>query len=216
MTMTNLKHSFSKIIAMSCSWLVVFCLSSFTLDVDAQGQINASGIDSEESILTKAPFDRIVLTDKSDLLIEPVSPRPLPPAQKKPAPRTPNKKRSEEAEARAKEMENDPAIRILVQPLEADGIEYAVYREDIAEIVYFDDMLLKEADRLIETREFAKAFEYLLYLHNRDPEWAGLAETHRKLLLTEAKERFGESETESGLQFVNEVLAKNSGDSLAR
>lgn len=216
MTMTTLKRSLLKIIAMSCIWLVVFCLSSFTLDVDAQSQISATGADSQESLLTKAPFDRIVLTDKSDLLIEPVSPRPLPPAQKKPAPRTPNKKRSEEAEARAKEMENDPAIRILVQPLEADGIEYAVYREDVAEIVYFDDMLLKEADRLIETREFAKAFEYLLYLQNRDPQWAGLAETHRKLLLTEAKERFDASETESGLQFVNEVLAKNSGDSLAR
>jgi peptide/nickel transport system substrate-binding protein len=169
-----------------------------------------------ESLLTKAPFDRVILKDDTDLLIEPVAPRPLPPGQKKPGQRPIRGKRSAEAEARAREMENNPAVRLLIQPLEADGTEYALYREDIAEITYFEDMLLAEANRLIEAKDFPKAFEYLLYVQTRDPKWKGLAAGHRKLLVTEARDRFDAGEHNSGLQFVNEVLAIDSKDKEAR
>ncbi|MFM7592548.1 MAG: ABC transporter substrate-binding protein, partial [Isosphaeraceae bacterium] len=169
-----------------------------------------------ESLLTKAPFDRVVLKDNSDLLIEPVAPRPLPPGLKKPGQRPIMGKRSAEAEARARELENNPAMRLLVQPLEAEGTEYALYREDITEITYFEDMLLAEANRLIDSKDFPKAFEFLLYVQAREPKWNGLVATHRRLLLAEARNRFDASEYSSGLQFVNEVLGADSKDKEAR
>ena len=169
-----------------------------------------------ESLLTKAPFDRVVLKDNSDLLIEPVAPRPLPPGLKKPGQRPLRGKRSPEAEARARELENNPAMRLLVQPLEAEGTEYALYREDITEVTYFEDMLLAEANRLIDSKDYPKAFEYLLYVQAREPKWNGLAATHRRLLMAEARDRFAAEEYSSGLQFVNEVLVVDSKDREAR
>ena len=169
-----------------------------------------------ETLLTRAPFDRIQLADMTELDVEPVTPRPLPPAKKAPLKKAPNRKRTAETEARLKEAEKDPAIRLVVQPLEADGAEYAVYRDDMTGVIYFEDMLLAEAAKLTAAGDFPKAFEYLLLVQARDPKWAGLAETHRKLLLAEAKERFSNSDLSSGLQFVTEALAKNPADAEAK
>ncbi|MFM1801485.1 MAG: hypothetical protein RJA81_837, partial [Planctomycetota bacterium] len=213
--MNHMNRTYGKTIPLLCSISLVILLGLSGISEAQSPSATTAGQDTN-SLLVKAPFDRIILSDKTDLLIEPVSPRPLPPAQKKPAPRQPNRNRSREAEARAKEMENDPAIRILVQPLEAEGMEYAVYREDITEILYFDDMLLAEADRLTNQGEFAKAFEHLLYVNSRNPEWSGLSDSYRKLLLAESKERFEAGELASGLQFVMEALTSDSRDEQAR
>jgi len=172
--------------------------------------------DQPETLLTRAPFDRIQLADMTELDVEPVAPRPLPPAKKAPLKKAPNRKRTAETEARLKEAEKDPAIRLVVQPLEADGAEYAVYRDDMTGVIYFEDMLLAEAGKLTAAGDFPKAFEYLLLVQARDPKWAGLAEAHRKLLLAEAKERFGNADLSAGLQFVTEALAKNPADAEAK
>lgn len=170
-----------------------------------------------ETLLTRAPFDRIQLADMTEIEVEPVTPRPLPPVKKASIKRSPTRKqRSPETEARLTEAEKDPAIRIMIQPLEADGAEYAVYREDMTRVVYFEEMLLAEADKLTAAGDFAKAFEYLMLVQARDANWAGLAESHRRLLLAEARERFQQSDLSSGLQFVTEALAKNPGDNEAK
>lgn len=169
----------------------------------------------DEPLLTRAPFDRLVLKDAAVVLVEPLAPRPLP-APKKYARRPPSRKKSAELEAREKEIEKDPAIRLFVMPLEGDGLEYAVYREDITDIVYFEDMLLQEADRLIAAGDYAKAFEHILFVQNRDAKWRGLVDTHRRLLIAEARQRFDQGDLMAGLQFVNEALARNPKDDQAR
>lgn len=181
----------------------------------AKPAANVPSAKGDEPILTRSPFDRLILKDANDVAIEPLAPRPLPPARKY-ARRPPSRKKSAELEAREKEIEKDPSIRLFVMPLEGDGVEYAVYREDITDIIYFEDMLLKEADRLIAAGDYAKAFEHVLYVQNRDAKWRGLAETHRRLLIAEARQRFEAGDLMAGLQFVNEALARNPKDSDAR
>lgn len=176
---------------------------------------NAPAPKGDEPLLTRSPFDRLILKDATDIAVEPLAPRPLP-AAKKYARRPPSRKKSAELEAREKEIEKDPAIRLFVMPLEGDGLEYAVYREDITDVIYFEDMLLKEADRLTAAGDYAKAFEHVLYVQNRDAKWRGLAESHRRLLMAEARQRFDAGDLMAGLQFVNEVLVRNSKDTEAR
>ncbi|MEI7923448.1 MAG: ABC transporter substrate-binding protein [Planctomycetota bacterium] len=169
-----------------------------------------------ETLLTKSPFDRISLTDGSEVEVEPLAPRPLPAARKSPFNRVARRQRTPEEEAKIKEVEKDPAIRITVQPVEADGAEYLLYREDIKSILYFEDMLLLEANRLIAISDFAKAFEYLLLVHGRDPKWNGLVDSYLSLLMAEARQRFDASDHSAGLQYITEVLVKKPGDSEAK
>lgn len=170
---------------------------------------------TDEPLLTRAPFDRLILKDATEVSVDPLAPRPLPPP-KKYARRPPSRKKSEELEAREREIEKDPAIRLFVTPTEADGTEYAVFREDITDVVYFEDMLLQEADRLIAAGDYPKAFEYLLFVQNRDAKWRGLSDTHRRLLVAEARQRFAAGDLTAGLQFVTEALAKNPRDAESR
>ena len=182
----------------------------------SQGQAPAKPDTAQETLLTKSPFDRIKLIDSSELEIEPVASRPLPEIKKSPFSRTSRKQRSPEMEAKVKEAEKDPAIRIVVQPVEGDGAEYALYREDMESITYFDDMLVQEANRLIDSGDFAKAFEYVLLVHGRDPKWRGLEETQIKLLMSEARSKFDSGDHNAGLQYITEVLATRPGDKEAK
>jgi peptide/nickel transport system substrate-binding protein len=188
--------------------------SGFGQSGTAPAPPSAPAVKSDEPLLTRTPFDRLLLKDGFDVAVEALAPRPLPPA-KKYTRRPPSRKKSAELEAREKEIEKDPSIRLFVMPVEGDGIEYAVYRDDITDIIYFEDMLLQEADRLIAAGDYPKAFEYVLFVQNRDPKWRGLADTHRRLLLAEARVRFDRGDLMAGLQFVNETLARNAKDEQA-
>ncbi len=47
--------------------------------VPAEGQSTAAGVPGEGELLRSAPFDRLTLTDGTVVVVDPISPRPLPP-----------------------------------------------------------------------------------------------------------------------------------------
>jgi peptide/nickel transport system substrate-binding protein len=182
-------------------------------------------------LLRAQPYDRIVLVDGSVLLVEPVSPRPLPPIDrakaKKPetvrvkgsgadvplegnigVPGEPSKiKTKEQKEAEAKEEEEERSIKIHLLT-EADVRDFSVKRSSIKSIEYFEDMLLAEGVRLAKARDFSRGFECLLRVKSRNPGWPGLDDHVNRFLFAEASAALIDGDSERGLRLLRELLAR--------
>src|SRR5262249_38683011 len=141
--------------------------------LSGHGQEPATGGPAEMTdLLRSTPFDRITLSDGSTLIVDPVSPRPLPtidPAKSRKhekarardrksqiplegnigLPGEPSKFKMPDQEKLEPE-EDDPARDVKIHLLqEAEVRDFTVKRSSIKSIEYFEDLLLGEADRLI-------------------------------------------------------------------
>ena len=181
-------------------------------------------------LLRSNPFDRITLIDGTVLIIEPVSPRPLPvydPKQERERKRRSSEKNSvatpieigadgEKGKAGAKDADDsqpddDPRDQLkihLVDGLRNEARDFTVKRASIKKIEYFEDLLLEEADRLTLAREYARAFECCLRVQTRNPSWAGLDDHVNKVLFREGSQALIDGDDERGLRLLRELLGR--------
>jgi peptide/nickel transport system substrate-binding protein len=179
--------------------------------------------------LRSLPFDRITLSDdkRTVLLIEPVSPRPLPPLDPTKAKKDHSRakvgqseipeegnvglpgERSkfqtlEENRAKAKEDEAESSLKIhLLQ--EAEARDFLVKRSNIKSIEYFEDMLLAQAEQLTLARDFTRAFECCLRVKMRNPAWPGLDDRVNHLLFAEGSAALIGGDQDRGLRLLHEL-----------
>ncbi len=184
---------------------------------------------SKADLLTKPPFDWIVL-QKSDevLIVKPVQPRPRtlqilkdkreeflkPPTLK----RLPNesadqfRERSKQAfdEAR-KQREKFESIEVELPDStkvseEQDDSSYRLNVEKLVhEIIYHEDLMLKRVDLLLEARELEDAYELLLALDRRHPGWPGYDERLNRFLLIDAQSKFARGDTEPAFVLLEQM-----------
>jgi peptide/nickel transport system substrate-binding protein len=208
------------------------------------GQVASTGSPAAEDVthdlLRSPPFDRITLNDGSVVLVEPISPRPLPPYDPKkdkrseyqrpktgteglirvgdssrPEPQVTirGSKRSKVAESGKPDEDVDPNNFIIVHLLrgqgKADLRDFKVRRALIKKIDYFEDLLLAESDRLNAEKQFARAFEALLFLKARAPGWPGRLEALSRLLFSEGTTALKQGEFDRGVRLLRELLEKN-------
>jgi len=175
-----------------------------------------------KDLLARSPFDKITLLDDVSYEIEPLSPRPLPVWDAKKS-RDKLKKASapppsggniglpgqkSTVEIPKKDAEDDESI-LLIHMLEGDVRDYRVKRDHIKAIAYYEDLLIAEADRLITSGNYAKAFEYLLTAKSRQPKWPRLEETVDRLLFEEGSQALLEaSGGENGLRLLSELFIR--------
>jgi peptide/nickel transport system substrate-binding protein len=187
-----------------------------------QAQTPADAASKTKDLLARSPFDRITLLDDAAYDIEPLSPRPLPVWDAKKS-RDKLKKASapppsegniglpgqkSNVEIPKKDAEDDESI-LLIHMLEGDVRDYRVKRDHVKAIAYYEDLLIAEADRLITTGNFAKAFEYLLTAKSRQPKWPRLEETVDRLLFEEGSQALLEaSGGENGLRLLSELFTR--------
>ena len=67
--------------------------------------------------------------------------------------------------------------------------DFKVKRSNIKKIEYFEDMLLKECDRLVMAHDYARAFECCLRVQTRNPGWPGLDDHVNRVLFAEGSTR---------------------------
>jgi peptide/nickel transport system substrate-binding protein len=174
-------------------------------------------------LLKVAPFDRITLVDNTVVVIEPVSPRPLPPYDPKKE-RARQKAKDEKAKPRpegnvflpnqknvpkpAEEKEEEVRSEIIIHSLHGDVRDFRVKRLDIKRVEYFEDMVMAEADRLMRRRDFARAFEHLLAVRQRDPRWPGLDDHVNRFLYEEGSAALIDSDDDRGLRLLGELHAR--------
>lgn len=177
-----------------------------------------------KTLLRSEPFDRITLIDGTVLLVDPVSPRPLPvvdPAKER------ERKRKQESTgvpeegniipgkatnldriaAKAEKIEDKVRLHAL-KPAEGEISDFEVKRADIKRIEYFEDMLLEDVDRLVLARDFAQAFECCLWVKSRDPKWPGVEDRVNQILFAEGSRALIEGDDERGQRLLRELLAR--------
>ena len=201
--------------------IVAVCLLAFASAVDLRApaqDVDPPGVE----ILTAAPFDRITLTDRTVLNIEPISPRPLPEidpdkeakARRKkaePPPRQGNIGLPGErsmVKAAPTEAEEEEANQVVIHLLEGEVRDFKVARSSVQQVVYYEDMLLAACDRLSLARDFGRAFECCLRVQARDPKWPGLDGHVDKLLFAEGSAALLDGEGERGLRLLRELFAR--------
>jgi peptide/nickel transport system substrate-binding protein len=182
-------------------------------------------------LLRSAPFDRITLSDNTVLLVEPVSPRPLPPLNKAkakeferfrvgsvadvplggnvglPGEASKFKKPEQERSNEKADDEGDGKLKIHLAQ-EAEVRDYEIKRSSIKRIEYFEDMLLEEGKRLVLARSFATAFECYMRVHIRNPGWAALDDRINELLYAEGSAALLSGDNERGLRLFRELLGR--------
>ena len=165
------------IIASASAVLIAGVLTSFPASA-RRPRARSQPIGASE-LLRSEPFDRLTLIDNTVLIIEPVSPRPLPVID----PRKERERRKQGGQqdaatlpievggaerrrptrTRRRTREGLDVVKIhLIQGGRNEVRDFQVKRSSLKKIEYFEDLLLDEVDRLIMAREFARAFECCL------------------------------------------------------
>jgi peptide/nickel transport system substrate-binding protein len=171
-------------------------------------------------LIRSSPFDRITLTDGKGIDVEPISPRPLPvPDPKKsrkskksePPPEgnisLPGEK-SKFKRTDAKDDEEQTISEIAIHLLNGEARDFVVKRVNIKRIDYFEDMLLADSDRLMLAKDYARAFECILRVQERNPSWAGLDDHANRLLFAEGSAALLDGDSEKGLRLLRELHAR--------
>ncbi len=179
-------------------------------------------------LLRAVPFDRITLIDATVLLVEPISPRPLPVYD--PVKLREDRRRAREADsvipeegniipgkktrlgARKGKEDDDPTIEKiklhLMQAAAGEERDFEVKRPSIQKVEYFEDMLLLECDRLVLTHDYSRAFECCLRVQTRNPGWKGLADRVNSVLFGEGSRALIDGDGERGLRLLRELLGR--------
>lgn len=196
----------------------------------------APGVPGATDLLRATPFDRITLTDNAVILTEPISPRPLPPYDpKKDRSQDPRRPRgtteglikivggdgsepaADMARPKRTKGEADPiqfdsnnylTVHLIQPPGETEVRDFKVRRFSVKSVEYFEDMLIAEADRLTREHQFARAFEHLLFVKARAPEWAGQGDALNRLLFAEGSEALLNGDFERGVRLLRELFER--------
>lgn len=181
----------------------------------ARGQLAGK----EGDVYSALPFDRITLIDGTVLDIEPVSPRPLPPydpkkdtskaTDKQAVPREGNifidsQKELIARAALARKAQEEQINELTIKPLDREGL-YRVRRASVKALAYYEDLLLAEADQYRQRRDFIHAFERLMKVKERAPNWAGLDGSFQRLLFEEGALALQDGDTRRGLRLLRDL-----------
>lgn len=212
-----------------CSLLFVLSCSQFTF---AQNDDNEDAplplfeeleVPTTAQLLTEQPVDWLILKpDNRVLIVRPVSPRPdtlakmaVKQEELKSAATRPKRNAGESADEYREriaqlldESENlVVALPDVVAAERSDGAdEYTLNaKRNIERIIHHEDLMLQRADIQMNEGELEKAFEMLLVLQRREPDWPGYTARRNRLVFEEAKKRLRNDDLEAALAFFEEL-----------
>jgi peptide/nickel transport system substrate-binding protein len=217
------------LVATSASALSIL-IGAWALAPHARAQDAANApVPAASDLLQATPFDRLILIDGTVVVVEPVSPRPLPvidPAKdgrkggrdRKPAipPEgniivgVPTKIElpGSDREVDADGVASDEVRLHLLQSGPNEVRDFKVKRANIKQVEYFEDLLMKECDRLVMAHDYARAFECCLRVQARNPGWTGLDDHVNRVLFAEGSAALIAGDGERGLRLLGELLGR--------
>ena len=174
-------------------------------------------------LLTEQPVDWLILKpDNRVLIVRPVLPRPDTLAQmaneleklnsKATKPKQDAGESKNEYNERIAQLKDESenlvvALPDVVAANRSDGAdEYTLNaKRNIARVIHHEDLMLQRADIQMNEGQLEKAFEMLLVLQRREPDWPGYTERRNRLIFEEAKKRLRDNDLEAALAFFEEL-----------
>jgi hypothetical protein len=150
------------------------------------GRVGKTGaVEVDESIMNERPFDLITLTAEAGGDIVRVLPLDFP---NRKVPTSP-----------------DPTEKLIVSMTIHPDRKYEVKWKDIAKIQLYEELVLQEAKRLMQIKDYASAFEHLNYLIENHPNTAGLAQLQESFLTGSAEDMVNRQDKAHGLAVLEEL-----------
>lgn len=141
---------------------------------------------SVEELLHGKPVDWLVLLNQDVIFVEPVKPRPdtlaiLKQKYEETLKIPPTILPVDEKLVKLQELQ-----RIQVTLLDrSEDPEYVIETRFLEKIIYFEDHLLKRVTLLLDNRDFATAYELLMYVDRRQRGWPGFDDHYQRFLFLE-------------------------------
>lgn len=202
-------------------------------------------IPSKADLLTKPPFDWVVLKkDETVLSVKPVQPRPRTLdqmaekrkqfAQAPKLVRMPGEAQDVFAQRLRTSVEETEKMRKKLESIEIELPDTTKVSEDqddasfllnivrdVSEIIHFEDIALRRVDQLLDQSELEDAYDVLLMLERRAPDWPSLSERLTRFLLLDAQGKLSRGDVEPAFVLLEQMhdrvkAAINSKDPLVR
>ncbi|RUL89505.1 ABC transporter substrate-binding protein [Tautonia sociabilis] len=188
-------------------------LSALGAGLTAQPTQDVS-LPTDRDLLRDPPFDRLTLIDGTVLIVDPVSPRPLPDKEEIRKAESEEQPRYERVGgllvSKAPELKRDPSENaIVIRTQDEEPRDYYVKILSIREVDYFEDLLLAEAVRRARSGDFGRAFELVLAVQTRAPDWPGLRETSDRITLLEGEDALTRGRVDDGLRLLGELYRRS-------
>lgn len=155
------------------------------------------------------PVDWIVLITRKVLIVEPVSPRPgakeIIEERIKQAPKNPETAGSSEA-ARTKRK----ALAYLPIVIAGeDDDDLRLHIQHVAEIRYWDDLLLQGVDLALDEGRIPEALQLYYLSRDRNPDWPGAEDRYRRILFEDGAVKARAGRSEEALAAWDQLHARN-------
>ena len=171
--------------------------------------IDKMELPSFQRLMQGPPVDWLVLHTKKVIVVEPVSPRPgtledIDRRIKKMTRRAGDPAESDEAKSKRLETYNLP-----ITLLQGEDREYKVHVKYVKEIVYYEDLMLRRIDQLLDDRQVRKAYELIVALEERQDAWPGVVARRERLLFTESIVQLDEKHAQQALALLEALHERN-------
>jgi ABC-type transport system substrate-binding protein len=93
--------------------------------------------------------------------------------------------------------------------MEGEERDYKLHRQFISEIRYYEDLMLKRVDQLLDDRKVRQAYELLTALEERQQSWPGVGSRKERLLFIEAAVRLDERQPQHALALLEALFERN-------
>ncbi len=172
--------------------------------------IDKMELPSFQRLMQGPPVDWLVLHIRKVIVCEPVAPRPgtledIDQRTKRLMRRAGDPPESDEAKTKRLEMYYLP-----VTLLEGEEREYKLHVKYIKEIVYYEDLMLRRIDQLLDDRQVRQAYELIVALEERQETWRGIVPRRERLLFTESVVKLDEREPQQALALLEALHERNS------
>lgn len=153
--------------------------------------------------LVKGPaIDWVVLRSKKVIVVEPVVPRPGTLDDMNQKIKKAGRKAGDPPESEAAKQRRLGLYYLPVTLLEGEDREYRLHMQFIKEIIYYEDLMLRRIDQLLDERQVRQAYELIVALEGRQESWPGLAPRKDRLLFTEAAIKLDEKQPQHALALL--------------
>src|SRR5262249_3700721 len=144
------------------------------------------------------------------IVVEPVTPRPgtlenIDRTVKKLSRRPGDPPETDEAKRRRL-----AAYYLPITLMEGEEREYKIHQRFVKEIIYFEDLMLRRIDKLLDEQKVRQAYDLIDALEARAGSWAGTSARKDRLLATESEVKLGQGQPEHALALLETLYDRNS------
>jgi hypothetical protein len=171
--------------------------------------IDKMELPSFQRLMKGPPVDWIVMHSKKVLEVEPLYPRPGTLDDVDQKIRKAARKAGDPPESESAKRKRLAMYYVPITLMEGEDRDYKLHVKFIKEIIYYEDLMLRRVDQLLDDRKVRQAYELLTALEQRQEAWPGVIPRKDRLLFTEAAVRLEEREPQHALALLEALYERN-------